>query len=141
MRQDLISWTDAERVVRLHREMTGQTDQVSLSSLARSLGKTEDEVRFMLAQTRSSARPGRRRFADPGGWLSAGIAAVMVGAMLVFSAVGFVRHHFHAAGHRASPRIEITNVPPAGVARVDGADREVSIVIDSAPKPLLPPHA
>jgi hypothetical protein len=116
--------------------MTGQPDEVSLSSLASALDRSEDEVRSMLQQVRSRGHlPGQRRFADPGGWLSAGLAAVAVGLILVIGGLGFLHPSSHATASAAPKEIKVTAMPSGDLAR---SHQPGELVIELAGTPVDP---
>ncbi|HWD37519.1 MAG TPA: hypothetical protein VG944_01610 [Fimbriimonas sp.] len=77
-KNELISWDEAEQVVRLHREQIGLAPTVTVSALSTALGIEPDRTRSLLSSVRSPVRKVRRVFIDQGGLLRSAMAASLV---------------------------------------------------------------
>lgn len=124
--REKLSWKRAERVVRAYRAGHGMSADVDLSTLATSLGTSENEVRRLAGR--------RRRFIDRSGILSATLASVAAGmlALFVFSPVsdrptGEILPRPHAVGGRAA-RVVVIDINT-------GADLWTYPESDSHPRP------
>ena len=80
-----ITWSEAEEVVRLHRQRIGMSEQISFNRLTEALGADAQSTRAMLAEVRDARRRQKRRVIDLGGILSFAIVGVLAAGYFGFT--------------------------------------------------------